>query len=154
MLNNTVNLLPVLRTAAILVLVFLAGTGTSRAQALPGPERETLLNGLRILYWPQPANPKVVLKLRIHSGAAFDLADKAGMMALLGDALFPDPATREYVTEELEGRLEVTTSLDSLDVTISGKASVWGDAIASCNGSVRSARGGWMPRPTRACLSP
>src|SRR6185295_4553570 len=31
--------------------------------------------------------------------------------------------TREYVTEELEGRLEVTTSLDWLDVTISGKAS-------------------------------
>jgi zinc protease len=123
MLNNTVNLLPALRTAAILILVFLAGSAPSRAQALPGPERETLLNGLRILYWPQPANAKVMLKLRIHSGGAFDLADKAGMMALMGDALFPDPATREYVTEELEGRLEVTTSLDSLDVTISGKAS-------------------------------
>jgi zinc protease len=123
MLNNTVNLLHFFRAAALLILVFLVGTATSRAQPLPAPERETLLNGLRILYWPQPANPKVVLKLRIHSGAAFDLADKAGMMALLGDALFPDPATREYVTEELEGRLEVTTSLDSLDVTISGKAS-------------------------------
>lgn len=122
MLNNTVNLMPFLRATALLILVFLAGTITIRAQALPSPERETLLNGLRILYWPQPGNPKVVLKLRIHSGAAFDLADKAGMMALLGDALFPDPATREYVVEELEGRLEVTTSLDSIDVTISGKA--------------------------------
>jgi len=123
MLNNTVNLMPFLRAGALLILVFLAGTATIRAQALPSPERETLLNGLRILYWPQPGNPKVVLKLRIHSGAAFDLADKAGMMALLGDALFPDPATREYVTDELEGRLDVTTSLDSIDVTISGKAS-------------------------------
>jgi predicted Zn-dependent peptidase len=123
MFNNTVNLLHSVRTAALLILILLAGPATSHAQALPGPERETLLNGLRILYWPQPANPKVVLRLRIHSGAAFDLADKAGMMALLGDALFPDPATREYVTEELEGRLEVTTSLDWLDVTISGKAS-------------------------------
>jgi zinc protease len=123
MLNNTVNLPHFCRATTLLILVFLAGTATIRAQPLPAPERETLLNGLRILYWPQPANPKVVLKLRIHSGAAFDLADKAGMMALLGDALFPDPATREYVTEELEGRLEVTTSLDSLDVTLSGKAS-------------------------------
>jgi len=123
MLNNTVNLMPFLRAAALLILLFLAGTQNIRAQALPSPERETLLNGLRILYWPQPGNPKVVLKLRIHSGAAFDLADKAGMMALLGDALFPDPATREYVTDELEGRLDVTTSLDSIDVTISGKAS-------------------------------
>jgi predicted Zn-dependent peptidase len=42
---------------------------------------------------------------------------------LLGDALFPDPATREYVADELEGRLEVATSYDSIDVTISGKAS-------------------------------
>jgi len=115
--------MPFLRAGALLILLFLAGTQTIRAQALPSPERETLLNGLRILYWPQPGNPKVVLKLRIHSGAAFDLADKAGMMALLGDALFPDPATREYVTDELEGRLDVTTSLDSIDVTISGKAS-------------------------------
>jgi len=123
MLNNTVNLMPFLRAGTLLILVFLAGTATIRAQALPSPERETLLNGLRILYWPQPGNPKVVLKLRIHSGAAFDLADKAGMMALLGDALFPDPATREYVTDELEGRLDVTTSLDAIDVTISGKAS-------------------------------
>jgi zinc protease len=62
------------------------------------------------------------LKLRLNSGAAFDLSGKAGTMALLGDALFPDPATREYVTEELGGRLEVTTSYDSIDVTISGKA--------------------------------
>ena len=43
-------------------------------------------------------------------------------MAMLGDALFPDPATREYVTEELGGQLEVTTTYDSIDVTISGKA--------------------------------
>src|SRR5436189_12104 len=55
--------------------------------------------------------------------AAFDLADKGGMMALLGDALFPDAATREYVTEELGGRLDVRTNYDTIDVTISGKTS-------------------------------
>ncbi len=64
----------------------------------------------------------MLVRLRIHSGAAFDLADKGGMMALLGDALFPDTSTREYVAEELGGRLEVTTDYDSIDVTISGKA--------------------------------
>jgi predicted Zn-dependent peptidase len=63
------------------------------------------------------------MKLRLNSGAAFDLTGKAGTMALLADALFPDPATREYVTEELGGRLEITTTYDSIDVTISGKAS-------------------------------
>jgi predicted Zn-dependent peptidase len=93
------------------------------AQTAAEPQREMLLNGLRVLYWPQPGNPNVLLKLRIHSGAAFDLADRGGMMALLGDALFPDPATRDYVTDELGGKLEIVTNYDSIDVTISGRAS-------------------------------
>jgi zinc protease len=73
------------------------------------------------LYWNQPGNPDVVLRMRIHSGAAFDLADKGGTMALLGDAFFPDASTREYVTEELGGKLDVRTNYDTIDVTISGK---------------------------------
>src|SRR5207302_7231251 len=48
---------------------------------------------------------------------------KGGTMALLGDALFPDPVTREYVAEQLGGRLEVSTSYDAIEVTISGKSS-------------------------------
>ncbi|HEX8889641.1 MAG TPA: hypothetical protein VF779_10710, partial [Pyrinomonadaceae bacterium] len=74
---------------------------TVRSQALPEPQRDELLNGLRVLVWNRPGDQNVYLKLRIHSGAAFDLAGKSGMMALLGDALFPDPTTREYFTEEL-----------------------------------------------------
>lgn len=111
------------RAAVIALLALLAWPASLTAQTSPEPEREMLLNGLRILYWPQAGNPNVLLKLRIHSGAAFDLTDRGGMMALLGDALFPDPTTREYVTEELGGRLEVTTSHDAIDVSISGKAS-------------------------------
>src|SRR3989441_1735709 len=38
-------------------------------------------------------------------------------------ALFPDPATREYVAEQLGGKLEVTTGFDAIDITISGKSS-------------------------------
>jgi predicted Zn-dependent peptidase len=41
----------------------------------------------------------------------------------LGDALFPDPATREYFVEDLGGRVEVTSDYDRLDVTLSGNAS-------------------------------
>jgi len=90
---------------------------------LPEPNREQLLNGLTILFSPRPGDAHVFLKLRIQSGAAFDLAGKAGTMTLLGDALFPDPATQEYVTEQLGGRLEVSTTYDSINVTISGQAS-------------------------------
>ena len=105
----------------VLILTFLS---SARAQAsFSEPNREQLLNGLTVLFSPRPGDANVLLKLRIHSGAAFDLSGKAGTMALLGDALFPDPATREYVTEELGGRLDVSTTYDSIDVTISGKAS-------------------------------
>ena len=109
--------------AAGLIALLWAATISAAPAQVPAPDREELLNGLVILFGPRPGDPDVLLKLRLHSGAAFDLAGKAGTMALLGDALFPDPATREYVSEQLGGRLEVSTSYDSIDVTISGKAS-------------------------------
>jgi predicted Zn-dependent peptidase len=93
------------------------------AQTIPQPSRQQLLNGLRVLIWNRPADGNVYLKLRIHSGAAFDLAGKSGTMALLSDALFPDPTTREYFVEELGGRVEVASDYDSINVTLSGSAS-------------------------------
>jgi zinc protease len=44
-------------------------------------------------------------------------------MTLLGDALFPDAETRQYVSEELDGRLEVNTSYDDIEILLSGKTS-------------------------------
>ena len=70
----------------------------------------------------RPGDQNVMLKMRIHSGAAFDLAGKEGQMSLLAGAFF-DPNTREYVTDELDGRLEVKTSYDSIDITLAGRAS-------------------------------
>lgn len=86
------------------------------------PERFQLLNGLRVLLLSRTGDQDVLLKLRIHSGAAFDLAGKGGSMALLGDLLFPDPATREYFTEEMLGRLNVVTDHDSITITMQGRA--------------------------------
>ena len=85
------------------------------------PSRERLLNGLPILLAYRPGDPQVLLKLRVQSGAAFDLAGKEGQMALLGDLLFPDPTTREFVAEELGGLLEITTDYDHIEVTLSGR---------------------------------
>ncbi len=108
-----------LRTALLLALV----TSAVTAQTTPEPRREQLLNGLRILLWNRPGEAKVYIKLRLHSGAAFDLAGKSGLMALLGDALFSDPTTREYFVDELGGSVEVTSDYDRLDVTLTGDAS-------------------------------
>src|SRR5204863_8157035 len=104
-----------LRKSLIVVLLTLMFSGLQTAafaQATPEPQRERLLNDLHILTWPRVGDQDVLIKLRIHSGAAFDLAGKSGEMALLGDILFPDPATREYFTEEMQGRLNVTTTYD------------------------------------------
>src|SRR5450432_1150993 len=74
------------------------------------PQRDQLLNGLRVVLWPRPGDPTVLVKLRIHSGAEFDTIGKQGTMALLGDILFPDATTHEYFKEEMGGRLEVNTT--------------------------------------------
>jgi zinc protease len=76
-----------------------------------------------VLFSQRPGDPNVLIKLRVHSCAAFDFAGKGGAMSLLGDILFPDPTTREYVTEQLGGKLDVVTNYDGIDVTISGSAS-------------------------------
>lgn len=86
------------------------------------PEREQLLNGLNLLIWPQPGSPDLIVKLRINSGAAFDLAGKSGQMAVLGDLLFPDAATVDYFTDELGGKLDVSVNYDSITITMVGKA--------------------------------
>jgi zinc protease len=92
------------------------------AQPAPQPEREELLNGLRLLIWPLPGRSEVILKLRINSGAAFDLAGKSGQMALLGDLLFPDPDTVDYFSSEMGGKLDVSVTYDSTTITMVGKA--------------------------------
>lgn len=92
------------------------------AQAPTQPEREQLLNGLDVLFWIKPGTPDITLKLRINSGAAFDLAGKSGQMALLGDLLFPDPATVDYFTDEMGGKLDVSVNYDSITITMVGKA--------------------------------
>ena len=92
------------------------------AQPAPTPESQELLNGLKILFWPKPGSPDVLVKLRIHSGSAFDLAGRSGEMAVLGDILFPDPETSDFFSEQMRGKLNVTVNYDSLTITMVGKA--------------------------------
>ena len=91
------------------------------AQTPVQPEREQLLNGLQLLLWLKPGSPDVILKLRINSGGAFDLAGKSGQMALLGDLLFPDAATVVFFTDEMGGKLDVSVNYDSTTITMVGK---------------------------------
>jgi len=109
--------------ASIAILWVLLLSFPAFPQTPTQPEREQLLNGLRLLFWLKPGSPEVILKLRINSGGAFDLAGKSGQMALLGDVLFPDPATVDYFTDEMGGKLDVSVTYDSITLTMVGKAS-------------------------------
>lgn len=108
------------RIALVLALAALSQSLAS-AQLLTPPERFELLNGLRVVLLTRPGDQDVLLKLRIHSGSAFDLAGKGGSMALLGDLLFPDPATREFFTDEMQGKLNVVTDYDAITITLQGR---------------------------------
>src|SRR5215212_3073521 len=109
-----------LRALTVLALLCSAWVAAS-AQPNPEPRRQQLLNGLRIVMRSRPADQNVLIKLRVHSGAAFDLAGKEGLMATLVDAMF-DKQARDYVTEELGGRIEVALGYDTIDITLAGRA--------------------------------
>lgn len=115
--------LKLVKTVAFSLILTLAASQARLAQTSSDPHKDSLLNGLRVLIWPRPTHQNVLVKLRIHSGSAFDVVNKSGQMSLLGDILFPDPATREYFVEDMQGRLEVHTDFDSMTITLEGKAS-------------------------------
>jgi insulinase (Peptidase family M16)/peptidase M16-like protein len=98
-----------------LVLAVLATTaGVSEAQK--GPRQEKLLNGLKLIMWPDQAADKVSVKIRVHSGSAFDPQGKEGMMYLLARNFFPNEASREFFTEDLGGKVEVVSNYDYIQI--------------------------------------
>jgi zinc protease len=104
-----------------LVLVLALAWLPAFGQSLPEPRREKLLNGLRALIVHRPADANLLVKLRVHSGSAFDLAGKEGMMSLLAAAMFDEEDFR-FVEEDLSGRLAVKLGYDAIDVTITAQA--------------------------------
>ncbi len=111
-----------LKTFTLSTLILFAAVSFSDAQTakISGPRQEKLLNNLKLLIWTEPGAEKVTVKLRIHSGAAFDLQNKAGMMALLADILFPNETSKEFFREDLGGSLDVTSNYDYIQINATG----------------------------------
>ncbi len=104
----------------ILTTILLVQAVFSQA-ALPAPKQEKLLNGLKVLMWSDSKAEKVSVKIRIHSGSAFDPQGKEGLMQMLADNLFPNEAAREFFKEDLGGDLEIITNYDYIQVNASSK---------------------------------
>jgi predicted Zn-dependent peptidase len=106
----------------VFLLVFCAvSANLTFAQTVIQPRQEKLLNGLKILIFPDAKAEKVSLRLRVHSGSAFDPKDKMGVMALLAESLFPDEQTKTFFREDLQGSLEVTSNYDYIQINASAK---------------------------------
>lgn len=106
-----------------LVLLVPAFSETVEAQR-PGsatPRQERLLNGLKVLMWNDPSADKVTIRLRIHSGSAFDQQGKEGTMKMLSEVLFPNDPTRDLFAEDLGGGLELISNYDFIQINASSR---------------------------------
>jgi len=107
-------------TVLALFLFQIAAVSFAQTTIQSAPREEKLLNGLKLLVWSNPKAEKTSVKLRIHSGAAFDPLAKEGVMALLGDILFPNESVKEYFADDLGGSLEITSNYDYIQIEASG----------------------------------
>jgi zinc protease len=105
----------------IAACVILAVPAIFAQPSLPSPKQEKLLNELKLFMWSDTKADKVNVRLRIHSGSAFDPQGREGVMQLLADNFFPNPATREFFVEDLGGSLDVVTNYDYIQINASSK---------------------------------
>jgi len=101
---------------AALSVVLLSAAAVHAQKTTPAPRQEKLLNGLKVLIWNVPSSEKVTVRLRIHSGSAFDPQGKEGVMKMLSEGFFPTKESRAFF-EELGGGLEIVCNYDHIQVT-------------------------------------
>jgi hypothetical protein len=107
------------KSAIFLFILLMSGSVFAQKT---GPRQEKLLNGLKALMWNVPKSDKVTVKIRLHSGSAFDPQQKEGVMHLLADNIFPTESAKEFFTEELGGSLEVISNYDYIQITATAKS--------------------------------
>src|SRR5690606_26619531 len=125
----------VLKLAAFSIV--LAAVSPVLAQRAGAPRQEKLLNGLKLLMWPdQPAGTGTI-KVRIHSGTSFDPQGKEGVMALVADSFYPnEEVSREFFRQDLGGTLSVTANYDYIQLSASSKPEEFLTLIESVSSAV------------------
>jgi zinc protease len=108
----------------LLFTLILALAGFSSAQRPAAtPRQERLLNGLKVLILNTPGAEKTTLKLRIHTGSAFDPQEKEGVMKLLSESFFPTDDSRTFFRDELGGSIEITCNYDYIQIDTTARSS-------------------------------
>jgi len=114
-------------------------------QSTPQPKQENLLNGLKILMWPDAASKTVGIRIRVHSGSSFDPQGREGVMKMLAENIFPEPAAREFFTEDLGGSLDIVATYDFIEVRATAKAENFLQALETLSAAVANPT---IDRPT------
>jgi predicted Zn-dependent peptidase len=73
--------------------------------------------------WSDPTATEISVRIRIHSGSAFDPQSKEGVMKLLAESIFPTAASREFYSEDLGGTLEIVSNYDYIQINTTAKSS-------------------------------
>lgn len=108
--------------AVSLFMVSAIAVSIAAAQTpMTAPRQEKLLNGLKVLLWSDNSADKVYVKIRIHSGSAFDPQGKEGVMQMLAGNIFPSEASREFFADDLGGSLEIIANYDYIQINASSK---------------------------------
>ncbi|MGE3466732.1 MAG: M16 family metallopeptidase [Pyrinomonadaceae bacterium] len=105
----------------VLLLFSLVAPAIFSQARLPAPQKENLLNGLKVLMWPDAKSDKVSVRIRVHSGSAFDPQGREGVMYLLANNVFPNDAAKDYFADDLGGGLEIITTYDYIEINASAK---------------------------------
>lgn len=100
-----------------LLFAVIAASAAAQNVGSANPRQEKLLNGLKLLMWSDARSDKVSVKVRIHSGSAFDPQGKEGLMKLLAENIFPAPEARDFFREDLGGSLEIISNYDYIQIT-------------------------------------
>ncbi len=103
-----------------LFLLFSAFNASAQTMNFAAPREAKLLNGLQTYVWTDVKAEKATVKLRVNSGASFDLLGREGTMTLLSEILFPSDAARAFFTEDLNGSFEVVSNYDYIQINLSG----------------------------------
>ncbi len=106
-------------TLFLIILTAAASIGFAQPSVSPTPRQEKLLNGLKLYIFDRSPEKLVTVKIRVHNGSAFDPQNKAGVMKLLGEAIFSTDTARNYFKEELGGDLSIESNYDHIEVTAS-----------------------------------
>lgn len=102
------------------------------------PKQEKLLNELKVLMWPDAKADKVTVRVRIHSGSAFDPQGKEGLMQMLADNLFPNQEIRDFFAEDLGGKLDVRCSYNYVQIEASARPEFLLQMLETVGGAVSS----------------